>query len=88
MASNSEAKDTYGEDMNSEVLYPEILATVVLCYSLTTFFTTARLVAKRSYSSWTLEDCMYRVATRRFSLTFVSRTSDVLALAWVSTSPG
>ena len=40
-----------------ESLYPIILATVILCCSLTTLFTAARLIAKSSMSRWGLEDC-------------------------------
>lgn len=37
-------------------LFPEILATVIICYTSTTIFTIVRLIAKRSVSSWGLED--------------------------------
>ncbi|KAL2038961.1 hypothetical protein N7G274_008301 [Stereocaulon virgatum] len=41
---------------NPSSLYPEIIATVILSFTLTTVFTAARLLAKRSFSPWTLED--------------------------------
>ena len=43
----------------SDTLYPEIVATMVLCVSLTTVFTGARLIAKRSIASFALEDCSF-----------------------------
>ena len=42
-------------------LYTEIIATVILCFTLTTIFTALRLLAKRSFSPWTLEDCKYQL---------------------------
>ncbi len=44
--------------VNPTSLYPGIVTTVVLITSLTTVFAVARLAAKRSFSPWTIEDCM------------------------------
>lgn len=41
----------------TDTLYPEIVATVALSIILTTLFTTARLIAKTSVASFTIEDC-------------------------------
>ncbi|KAL8678454.1 MAG: hypothetical protein Q9186_005192 [Xanthomendoza sp. 1 TL-2023] len=43
-------------------LYREILATVVLCYVLTTLLTAARIITKKSMSTWMLEDHALMIA--------------------------
>jgi len=43
-------------DNPSDTLFPEIVATVTLSIAATTFFTVARLVAKKATSSFTIED--------------------------------
>ena len=63
-------------------LYPEILATIVLCIILPTIFTFVRLYAKRSFSRFTLDDCKYStILTIRCSC---ASYLDILILAWVS----
>lgn len=46
----------------SNTMYPVILATVVLCSTLTTIFTAARLITKHFISAYNLEDCMLMLA--------------------------
>ena len=41
-------------------IYPSILATVLLCAILTTFFTAARLITKRLISTYDVEDCEFQ----------------------------
>ena len=41
-------------------LFPSILATVLLCGILTTFFTAARLITKRLVSTYDVEDCEFQ----------------------------
>ena len=40
-------------------LFPSILATVLLCGTLTTLFTAARLTTKRLVSRYDVEDCEF-----------------------------
>ena len=44
---------------NPESLYTVVVVTVAICLTATTIFTLARLIAKRSISTWTTEDCIY-----------------------------
>ena len=52
-----ESEPYYG---NQNPLYRFALATVILCSSLTTIFTAARLVAKRLTAKYGIEDCERR----------------------------
>ena len=42
---------------NPPSLFPEMIATVVLCSFLTTAFTLARLFTKYRTATWSFEDC-------------------------------
>ena len=53
----SESEPYYG---NPNPLYGFTLVTVILCSSLTTIFTAARLVTKRLTAKYGIEDCECR----------------------------
>lgn len=53
--------------VNPPSLFPEMLATVILCSSLTTLFTSLRLFTRWMTSAWVFEDCKY---SRIFSLSY------------------
>lgn len=66
-------------------LFPPILATVLLCGILTTFFTAARLTTKRLISKYDVEDCESQTNQNTLqSLTDARSGLDFLIAAWVN----
>ena len=55
-ATAAAGKPPPGLESNSQSLYPQMVATVVLCSSLSTLFTAARLFTSWMVTSWALED--------------------------------
>lgn len=55
-------------------LFPSILATVILCSSLTTLFTAARLTTKRLVSTYDVEDCEFQLNQRLIEIEFLTRS--------------
>ena len=67
-------------------LFPSILATVLLCGILTTFFTAARLITKRLISTYDVEDCEFQLNLHPiFRISDTESRLDFLILAWVGT---
>ena len=65
-------------------LFPSILATVLLCGILTTFFTAARLITKRLVSTYDVEDCEFQLDQHsKDGISDTEPRPDFLILAWV-----
>lgn len=65
-------------------LFPPILATVLLCSIVTTFFTAARLTTKRLISKYDVEDCESWTNHNTVQLLTDARSAlDFLIAAWV-----